>query len=108
MVRLHCWHYGNSESDPMHHLASNIASELWVPYNWWSNYSSPNSSDKLAVDEAWAAVIPAHGIVAVEQQWAAQRQLPPSISLPSDASKSVYIIDAYHQLHCLVGEPILT
>ncbi|KAM0798338.1 hypothetical protein BDR22DRAFT_780321, partial [Usnea florida] len=54
-----------------------------------------------AVDEVWEKVLPAHGIVAVDHQWAAERQMPATMSLPSDSSKGVYIIDAYHQLHCL-------
>lgn len=55
------------------------------------------------VDQAWDDIVPAHGIVAVDHTWAADRQLPASLSLPSDADKGVYIIDAYHQLHCLVS-----
>ena len=52
---------------------------------------------------AWDAIIPAHGLVAVDYKWAIDKRLPDTISLPSDKSKGVYIIDAYHQLHCLVS-----
>lgn len=54
------------------------------------------------IDQAWDSIIPSHGIVAVDRQWAIEKQLPASMSLPSDPSKGVYIIDAYHQIHCLV------
>ena len=71
-------------------------------YNWWSKYSSPRLEDTLAVDKAWDDILPAHGIVAVDHAWAAKKGLPETISLPSDPSKGAYIIDAYHQIHCLV------
>ncbi len=58
--------------------------------------------EQAAIDKSWAEVLPAHGIVAVEHDWALERQLPATMSLPSDPSKGVYIIDAYHQIHCLV------
>ena len=69
-------------------------------YSWWSDYSDPHDSE--AVDQRWLEILPAHGIVAVNQQWVADKQLPKSLEHPQDPSKSVYIIDAYHQLHCLV------
>jgi len=60
-------------------------------------------NEQPAVEALWDNITPAHGIVAVEHRWAAERQLPATISLPSDPSKGVYIIVAYHQMHCLVG-----
>ena len=77
-------------------------SKRWTRYDWWSKYSSPAPKDEPAVEEIWDAILPAHGIVAVDHQWAAEKQLPASMSLPSDPQKGVYIIDAYHQIHCLV------
>ena len=83
-------------------VAAGNGSESWTRYSWWSKYSSANPEDGPAVDHAWDSIVPAHGIVAVDHRWAAEKQLPPSMSLPSDAKKGVYIIDAYHQIHCLV------
>ena len=77
--------------------------DRWTQYTWWSMYSSIDPKQNTAVDELWDDILPAHGIVAVDHQWAAERQLPDTMSLPSDSSKGVYIIDAYHQLHCLVS-----
>lgn len=34
--------------------------------------------------------------------WAAERNWPQSMNLPSDSSKGVYLLEAYHYLHCLV------
>lgn len=55
------------------------------------------------VDKNWNAIRAAHGIVAVDHQWAAANGLPPADSLPSDNNKGVYTISAYHSLHCLVS-----
>ena len=71
-------------------------------YRWWTGYSSSHPQNETTADELWDRIVPAHGVVAVDRQWAAQKQLPDTISLPGDPSKGVYIIDAYHQLHCLV------
>ena len=82
--------------------ASNVHSGEWIPYTWWSQYSSADVEKGPRIDKAWEAIIPAHGLVAVDRQWAAEQNLPASMNLPSDSSKRVYIIDAYHQIHCLV------
>lgn len=66
-------------------------------------YSAKNPNESVSADAAWDAIVPAHGIVAVDKQWAEERQLPLSMELPSDNSKQVYILEAYHMLHCLVN-----
>lgn len=74
----------------------------WTQYTWWSKYSSMRLDEQPTIEDLWDKITPAHGIVAVEHRWAAEKQLPATINLPSDATKGVYIIDAYHQMHCLV------
>lgn len=80
--------------------------DKWTQYSWWSSYSSINPDQDQAIDKLWDDVLPAHGIVAVDHAWAAGKQMPATMSLPSDPSKGVYIIDAYHQLHCLVSAAV--
>lgn len=65
-------------------------------------YSVEHENQTEAVDAAWEAMVPAHGIIAMDKSWAEQRQLPLSMELPSDHTKQVYILEAYHMLHCLV------
>ena len=81
--------------------------DTWTQYTWWSMYSSIVQEQNTAVDQLWDNVLPAHGIVAVDHRWAAERRMPATMNLPSDPSKGVYIIDAYHQLHCLVSVAFL-
>ena len=40
----------------------------------------------------------------MNEDWAFERQWPDSMRLPSDGKKRVYLLEAYHQLHCLVIE----
>lgn len=63
---------------------------------WWSTdiYSSADPANDADVDAAWDMIRPAHGLVALDHQWAAEKDLPPSLDLPADHSKGVYIIDA--------------
>lgn len=39
--------------------------------------------------------------------WAAERGWPSSMNLPSDSSKGVYLLEAYHYLHCLVCHALI-
>jgi len=74
----------------------------WRKFQWNTNiYSSEDPIDDIAVNTAWDQIVPAFGFVAMDHIWAAEHNLPASMSLPSDSSKGVYIIDAYHQIHCL-------
>ncbi|KAI3004956.1 hypothetical protein CBS147345_7685 [Aspergillus niger] len=74
----------------------------WIQFQWSTGiYSSSKPEDFDAVNKAWEEIFPAYGFVAVDHGWAAENHLPSSMSLPSDSSKGVYILDAYHQIHCL-------
>ncbi|PYI24317.1 hypothetical protein BO99DRAFT_408369 [Aspergillus violaceofuscus CBS 115571] len=78
------------------------ADPRWVQYHWTTGiYSAPHPEQADRVHQAWAAIVPAYGFVAVDHLWAAQHHLPASMSLPSNSSKGVYILDAYHRIHCL-------
>ncbi|KAF4629085.1 hypothetical protein G7Y89_g9065 [Cudoniella acicularis] len=70
-------------------------------YSWFTEYSTVLDEDEDYVDKLWDEIIPGHGIVAVNHEWAAQKGFPKSISLPSNDTKGIYVIDAYHQIHCL-------
>ena len=38
----------------------------------------------------------------MDRKWAERRQWPKSMYLPSDHGKGVYLLESYHQLHCLL------
>lgn len=64
-----------------------------------SDFASP---DHAVADSNWASIEATHGFVGLGKDWATAQQLPASIESPLDPTQSVYVVDAYHQLHCLV------
>ena len=63
------------------------------------------SENKTETDEAWNAIEAGHGDVVINPGYAAERGLPETIVHPRDPSKSLYIIEAYHAIHCIVCDP---
>ena len=72
-------------------------------YGHFTNYSSATGEDTKEIQSLWNKIEGGHGIVAVDKEWANSRHLVSALSLPSDATKGVYAIDGYHEMHCLVG-----
>jgi hypothetical protein len=70
----------------------------WKRLDWWTAYSDKNFTE---TDALWDAINPAHGFIAMDRQWAKERHWPDSMHLPSDDSKNVYLLEAYHLLHCV-------
>lgn len=68
---------------------------------WWNTEYSPKNHNES--DALWDAILPSHGFVAMDENWASERQWPRSMKLPSDGSQRVFLLEAYHQLHCLVS-----
>ncbi|KAL9073755.1 MAG: hypothetical protein Q9161_002793 [Pseudevernia consocians] len=57
----------------------------WTRFDWWTEYSEKNITE---VDALWDAILPSHGFVAMNTEWAVGRQWPESMRLPGDESKS--------------------
>lgn len=74
-----------------------------IPFRWWSAYSSPNATDDEVVDNAWDAIAKDFGVVAVDHKTAKKIGAPSTMDLPSDPTKGIYVVEAYHSLHCLVS-----
>lgn len=66
-----------------------------------SDFNSPNETIAAA---AWDGIQSGHGDVIVDPDWAAKQGLPPSFEHPFMPGKSVYILEAYHMIHCLVSQ----
>ena len=72
--------------------------EKWQMFETVTEYSS---DDPNVVDEAWKNFV-INGFVALPRTWAADRQWPPARDMPGDTAKGIYVVDGFHQLHCLV------
>ncbi|KAH8702819.1 hypothetical protein GQ44DRAFT_778420 [Phaeosphaeriaceae sp. PMI808] len=66
-------------------------------------YNPEDKDNRKAIDDAWNSIIPDHGIVVLDRAWAEERGLMRSMYFPSNPQKVMYVLEAYHQLHCLVS-----
>ena len=60
-------------------------------------------SNETLRNQSWDAISIDDGIVALPDDYVAQEGLPVSQRLPWDTSKGIYLINAHHNLHCVVG-----
>lgn len=58
---------------------------------------------KTKTDQAWNSIDFSAGMIAIDDKEAAELGLPRSQRFPWDDSKGIYLLNAYHNLHCLVG-----
>ncbi|KAM7189749.1 protein of unknown function (DUF3328) domain containing protein [Rhypophila sp. PSN 637] len=52
-------------------------------------------------DLSWTGIEGGHGIVSITPEHASRLSLPPSKPNPLDPSKHIYILESYHNIHCL-------
>ena len=65
-----------------------------------SKYLSHNETEASL---AWDSILAGHGVVAIKPQYAAQKNLPSTATLPGSSGDLVYVIEAYHAIHCVVS-----
>ena len=68
----------------------------------WSQHSIYTTGNQTEQDKAWDAISIDAGVVAVDKSWALENGLPLGFDFPWDRNRSVYLVNAYHNLHCLV------
>lgn len=73
-----------------------------VPSSFYQDdiYTSHN---RTIANAAWEEVRIDLGLVALSDAFVEEHALMPSQRFPWDASKGIYLINAYHNLHCLVS-----
>ncbi|RAL11830.1 uncharacterized protein BO97DRAFT_425129 [Aspergillus homomorphus CBS 101889] len=77
---------------------ANLHRTLPLPIEETSAYISDNVS---AVAHLWEELSGDPGVVALDSNFIAEKNLPEAISFPWDKSKGVYLLQGYHNLHCL-------
>ena len=65
-----------------------------------SPYSQPNET---ARNELWEAINIDAGMIAVSDSFVEEKDLPESQRFVWDQSKSVYLLNGHHTLHCVVS-----
>ncbi|RYC56192.1 hypothetical protein CHU98_g10016 [Xylaria longipes] len=93
------WPFWIPQERPPSELARTDELDTVYKRFWWNTaYSTANRSD---ADSLWDEINPAHGIVSVDREWAASQGWPLSGYYPGDKTKAVYLLEAYHLLHCI-------
>ena len=72
-----------------------------TPFKIDTEYTSSNRSIE---DQAWASarLIPDQGLVALTDDFARSKGQPSAQRFPWDKSKGIYILNGFHDMHCLV------
>ena len=74
-----------------------------IAYQWYTAYSTHDAGNTDKVDETWDRIVPEFGYVAVDHRWAEEQGALKTMDLPSDPTKGIYVLEAYHTMHCLVS-----
>jgi len=80
---------------------SEFAGLTWdVPIPWVHNteYANTNLSE---ASELWEAIDFDSGFIALPNDYAQSKSLPPAQEFVWDTTKGIYVVNAYHSLHCL-------
>lgn len=86
----------SSRLDGLHQLGA---------YNTTMSFHN-NSELLLSSDDAdvyWARLLESGGVVSLDTEWALDQGLQVSAESPTDSSQSIYQVDVFHALHCLVS-----
>ena len=61
------------------------------------------SQNETEAGQAWENIEAGHGLVAIDPRWASAQNLPATFEHPKDPTKVVYVLEAYHHIHCVVS-----
>jgi len=67
----------------------------------WYQQSPYTDENVTARDHEWDKINHDNGLVAVDKEWATSKGLALGSAWPWDTSKTIYFVNAYHNLHCL-------
>lgn len=63
---------------------------------------SKHMADSHDADKYWRDLLDSGGVISLNTEWARKQGLRPSAQSPTDPSQSIYQVDVFHALHCLV------
>ncbi|KAL8819487.1 MAG: hypothetical protein Q9191_007724 [Dirinaria sp. TL-2023a] len=79
-------------------LYARLERDVPTPFRDDTIFSHPN---RTIADEAWNSWVVDPGIVALPHSWVKGKMLPQAQKWPWDGDKGVYLLNGYHNLHCL-------
>jgi len=72
--------------------------ELSLP---WVESTEFSSGSFLESNEHWESISFDEGIIALDNDYVKSKGLPSSVVFPWDTSKSMYLVNGFHSLHCI-------
>lgn len=89
----------NESSNIDKSLYAGLEREMPLPYRDRTMFNNPNRSIS---DAAWDDWIVDPGIVALPNNWVKGKMLPQAQNWPWDEEKGLYLLQGFHNIHCLV------
>ena len=83
-------------------MYAGLERDVPTPYRDDLIFNSPNRS---LADAAWESWVVDPGIVALPHNWVKGRMLPQAQHWPWDEDKGLYLLQGFHNMHCLVRKP---
>ena len=74
--------------------------EVWKPFHAYNSYMTSNTTE---ADRLWNSFNDEKGWISLSHTWAEKIGLSRGLSLPEDPDMGLFILDGYHQMHCLVS-----
>ena len=96
--------FQSKTAKPLHmdvSLYADLERDVPIPYQDVSIFNHPN---RTIADGAWDSWVVDPGIVALPHKWVKHKMLPQAQHWPWDGDKGIYLLNGYHNLHCLVSE----
>ncbi|THC96960.1 hypothetical protein EYZ11_003568 [Aspergillus tanneri] len=72
--------------------------ETWKQFHTYTEYSNVNQTISNAAWETFTT----NGFVAIPHQEAADFGLPLAEDFPDDPTKGVYVLEGFHEIHCVM------
>ncbi|MCJ1383298.1 hypothetical protein MMC17_006411 [Xylographa soralifera] len=79
-------------------MQANLRLDLSRPMTHMTEYGGPNMT---LTGPLWEAIEFDPGLVALPYEWTDKKGLPRGQKFPWDTSKGIYVLNGYHNLHCL-------
>lgn len=86
-------------------IYAGLERDVPTPYRDDLIFNSPNRS---LADAAWESWVVDPGIVALPHNWVKGKMLPQAQHWPWDEDKGLYLLQGFHNMHCLVRKPNVT
>ena len=93
-------------SDVLTFPIAGLARQPSFKFPYASGYGPTEITNHSLADELWEAIEIDPGIVAIPLDWAEEHNIAETQPFPWDSSKGLYVINAFHNIHCLVSDSL--